>query len=60
MRVAAPTIGRLILKPRVAWRHVKAGDFGAVHRGPGCTIFVELEAVEQYVGCRFTEAQLEQ
>jgi hypothetical protein len=59
MLVTAPTIGRLLARPRLwAFRHVKAGHFGPVIHRHGRTLYVELRNVEARVGRRFSLAHL--
>lgn len=58
MRLTPPQVGRLLARQRVwAWHHVKAGDFGPCVR-IGRAWHVDLAAVEEFAGVKFTPAQI--
>jgi hypothetical protein len=58
MLVTAPTIGRLVVRPRKwAQRRMAAGAFGPVTRR-GRAKLVELAAVEAHARVKFTDAQI--
>jgi hypothetical protein len=61
MKLTPPQVGRLLARPRAwAWVHVRAGDFGSVHRtgGNGRTWCVDLAGVENFAGGKFTDGQI--
>jgi hypothetical protein len=59
MLVTAPTIGRLLARPRLwAYRKVKRGDYGPVIHRRGRALLVNLANVEERIGRRFSSAHL--
>ena len=57
--ISGPTIGKLCGRTRKwAHEHLHRGSFGPITRGRGGVLYAEVDAVEDFVGARFTDEQL--